>query len=64
MTDYVKPIVPTLLGAVTFVDAVDITLRLIAGIASVIAAYWAVRSYRARVRLDEEKLKQLRKDES
>lgn len=64
MTNYIKPIVPTLLGAVTFVDAVDITLRVIAGIASVIAAYWAVRSYRARVRLDEEKLRQLRKDES
>lgn len=64
MTNYIKPIVPTLLGAVTFVDAVDITLRVIAGIASVITAYWAVRAYRARVRLDEEKLRQLLKDES
>jgi len=59
VTFILKPLLSVTVGSVTFIESVDLALRVLAAIASLVVAYWAVKSYRTRVLLDEEKRRQL-----
>lgn len=61
VTFILKPLVSVTVGSITFIESVDLALRGLAATASLLVAYWAIRSYRARIKVDEEKLRQLKK---
>ena len=46
-------ILTSLLGSITFIDALDITVRVIAGVATVTVAFIQWRSYQSRKRLED-----------
>jgi hypothetical protein len=59
MNYFIKPVVTAVLGAVTFMDFVDLGTRCVSATCAVVVAYHAVRQYKTRRKLDEAQLKRL-----